>query len=319
MEASMATANEPIPDNRVLEWGRLLRRYRLEARYDYYKVANHCGVARFMVQDWENGIAIPNHDTLRRLYGLFHKLEYHKDLLPRPQPVVAPKQEDEILKAPIFQIMESHQQVEKFRKLASQQQPKKDPEPPPPQPEQRLTVVAPEGKQVEKQSYRLFVPAPTFGGALRFLRDRQNLNSTELANMMGVTASTISSWETGRNFPILSHYEKLLKIFPDLLKAPRPDVKDWEKPDSSGSKTPKNATPPPLQPVHQPPQSQQPPKPDFTKLGAAYANALSKMTVIKDKVDQLTLQLLEAEEDLKRVQREVDQAHDELKKATGAT
>lgn len=296
----MTVADESVPDNRVLEWAHILRQCRVDAGYDYHKVADHCGVARSLVRDWENGVAIPNHQTLKRLHGLLRRLEYHKDLLPRPKPIVNTP-EPELLKAPLFAIVEAH------RRPAPQlppQPPAPKPEPPP----QKEPVVLEQPKKPDD----LLFPPRTFGGALEALRKKYKYRIDEFAKLMDVSTGTVYRWEADGYSPVRKHYEQLINLIPELKQAPQPDSKNWQIPTGGVNRAPDEPQPMPVKP-----QQQLTAMKGVAELATAYGQALSKAARLKERVDQLTLQTLEAEEELKRANTEVENAHDALKKATG--
>ncbi len=329
----MAMTSPSVPTNRVLEWAQVLRQCRTKIGASLHRVADVCGTSIDVVRSWENGEALPNHFALKQLNNFFPRLRHYSDLLPKAQPIVSKTEEPELLaakplKTSLFSIAQQHN----FRKpdpLPSAKQPSADsapivPKKPEPPPEPVLSPI-----------HQLPVPEHLreFKRALRYFR--ASMTSAGLARRMDVSSSTIYSWETGRNQPILDHYNKLLEIFPGLRTAPRPsDLKDWDKPDSSGSPKsysvphahPQPAPAPVPPPAPEPAVSAKPAitpsaaqaKPDIGALGVAYATALSKESVIQARVDELMLQLLETEEALKAAREQTEKAHEALKKATGA-
>jgi DNA-binding transcriptional regulator YiaG len=324
----MAMASELSTNNRVLEWAKILRQCRTKVGYSHHRVADVCGVSIDVVRSWENGEAIPNHYALKQLNNFFPRLRHYSELLPKPQPIVSqiekPEEPVKPLKVPMLALVHTRPQLPsaKTPTADSAQRPK------PPAPES--------SKETQVPAY-----LSTFRTALSHFHDASTLSTADLARKMNVTGSTIFAWRTGRNYPILDHYEKLLEIFPGLKNAPRPDVKDWDKPDSSG--TPKSynvplarqPVPPPIAPAThltlpaptppappEPVAPVQPPapqiKPDIGALGVAYATSLGKMNAANAKVEDLIMRLLEAEDELKAAKEETNQAHEALKKATGA-
>lgn len=55
-----------------------------------------------------------------------------------------------------------------------------------------------------------------FAVALRLARDLAELTQAELAAKCGVTVTTVSRWESGRNPPALKAMRKIRKALPDL-------------------------------------------------------------------------------------------------------
>ena len=48
---------------------------------------------------------------------------------------------------------------------------------------------------------------------LRGLRDSSGLSLKEVADVLGVTAATVSNWELGRRTPTADHVEKLCEFY----------------------------------------------------------------------------------------------------------
>lgn len=72
----------------------------------------------------------------------------------------------------------------------------------------------------------------TFGEALRLARLRSGLGQDELGELVSVTGQAVSAWETETNTPIMSHYEALCDLMPELRAAPRPkEIRNIDKPD----------------------------------------------------------------------------------------
>lgn len=70
----------------------------------------------------------------------------------------------------------------------------------------------------------------TFGAALEAARTVAGLKPDELAKLCDVSGGAVYFWEDNTNAPIADHYEKLLDLFPELRNAPKPKVRDIEKP-----------------------------------------------------------------------------------------
>ena len=54
----------------------------------------------------------------------------------------------------------------------------------------------------------------TFGGRLKYYRQRQGLSHKGISRLIGVDAATISAWENGENNPLGKH----IKILQDILE-----------------------------------------------------------------------------------------------------
>lgn len=74
-------------------------------------------------------------------------------------------------------------------------------------------------------------PPRTFGAALKLARQVEGLDQSELGDLMDVSDSAVSNWETGGTTPVRDNYNKLLALFPHLADAPLPPgIKDYPKP-----------------------------------------------------------------------------------------
>lgn len=78
-----------------------------------------------------------------------------------------------------------------------------------------------------------------FHRALRSARRHHGLSQVEVASLIDVSDSALSTWEDGSYSPIGKHYAKLLDLFPELATAGRPDVRSGSKPGTpAGTVTP---------------------------------------------------------------------------------
>jgi transcriptional regulator with XRE-family HTH domain len=59
-------------------------------------------------------------------------------------------------------------------------------------------------------------PSTSFGKALRSQRLAQNLTQTELADLLGVTGTAITSYELGHYLPSPKTFERLQRALPDI-------------------------------------------------------------------------------------------------------
>lgn len=69
-----------------------------------------------------------------------------------------------------------------------------------------------------------------FGEALQHYMTRSGVSDVEVAELLSVTNGAVYLWRTGRCNPVLSNYKKLKDLFPDLVNAPTPDVRDIDVP-----------------------------------------------------------------------------------------
>ncbi len=74
--------------------------------------------------------------------------------------------------------------------------------------------------------------AATFGEALRLARVAEGLNQASLGDLIGVSKTTISSWELDVTLPVKPLFDKILSLFPGLSPLPHlVDLRDIEKPN----------------------------------------------------------------------------------------
>lgn len=72
--------------------------------------------------------------------------------------------------------------------------------------------------------------ASSFGEALRRARVHEGLTQMDVADLLGVANSVVSSWERGAYQPVLTNYAVLLDVFPGLAHEARPKCHRGEKP-----------------------------------------------------------------------------------------
>ena len=83
-------------------------------------------------------------------------------------------------------------------------------------------------------------PAPkTFGAWLAMERLSEGVDQEELGELLGVTGQAVSAWETEKAVPVKENYDRLLALFPALVRAPEPEWRDIPKPDG-GAGIPRN-------------------------------------------------------------------------------
>lgn len=69
-----------------------------------------------------------------------------------------------------------------------------------------------------------------FHRALRSARRHHGLSQVEVASLIDVSDSALSTWEDGSYSPIEKHYAKLVELFPELSTAERPTLRLGNKP-----------------------------------------------------------------------------------------
>lgn len=98
--------------------------------------------------------------------------------------------------------------------------------------------------QVEPTPPPAEAPPATFREAIRRARLREGLDQQDVGDLLGVTQSTVSTWERGEATPVRSHVERLVELFPELATAPPPGARDIEKPSGPrGWKFPRDEEP----------------------------------------------------------------------------
>lgn len=72
--------------------------------------------------------------------------------------------------------------------------------------------------------------ATTLGEAIRRARIIEGLTQEEVAQLVGTTDSTVSSWELGATMPVSENFEKLVQLMGAFLERWRNDCQDRPKP-----------------------------------------------------------------------------------------
>jgi transcriptional regulator with XRE-family HTH domain len=87
-----------------------------------------------------------------------------------------------------------------------------------------------------------------FADALRVEREHAGLTQHEIGELLDVSQTAVSDWETRSSTPIQDHVDALLQLFPRLALAPDPNPKDMLKPGRvpglPSDPTPPKETPP---------------------------------------------------------------------------
>lgn len=288
---------------------------RIEQGLSHRDVADRCGKAKQLVKDWEDGIAIPNTQTLKRLYSTFPKLRHFTHLLPAVEIHRYGKRAMDAMDA-IGMALEKPGEAQALPGWYPPMSSDKEELPPelkyPPRPK-------------------------TFSENLRYLRLKEGMDQGDVGELLGVTSGAVGHWEKGTNLPILDHFTKLLQLFPALKDGPQPETRDIMKPDNrvnGYTAVPPlravptafdqivNATPPPPPPPPlpvAPVASEKSPQEKLAEAGMAYAKLVSEKKQWESEVleheievEEATKKLDEAKKKLDEISKSTDAAHQKI-------
>jgi transcriptional regulator with XRE-family HTH domain len=280
----------------ITTWGTALQKCRVGVDLSYKDVADRVGISKALVKTWERGGGYPTVTQLKRLYGSMSSLRRFENLLPREN------QADVEVERAADQGVAPGQSVTEAP-------------PPPPQ-------------EIDEPR--------TFPAALRLTRLLEGLHQHEVADLIGVEQSTVSTWERGDATPIQEHYDRLVDLFEHLRELPRPaGIRDIPKPRGPQGMTfeapvgatrastrdteirasiPVNRLPP--DPVPLPGTTRQTvPERSLTDLedaGIAYALSLRELHAARRDLDATRTRALELEEEVKRLEKEAAVAETKL-------
>lgn len=309
----------------IKTFGQAITQVRVERGLSHREVGDRVGKPKNLVRDWENNLAVPNTQAMKRLYATFPKLRYFTHLLP----AIATNQYMDQINNRLVELGEET--------LSNVGVPSKI--------EDRSASLGvwfpPISKDHEHVPDELEHPPKlkTFGEYLRHLRLQEGLDIDEVAELLKVSDSAVGHWELNRVNPILDHYTKLIALFPNLKNAPQPDSRDMMKPDNRVNgyvpvggphATPLRAVPTafdavagvvpvsmPEEPTEAPPPPAQE-QPEMTKekqlaeAGAAYANLISEKSHVESEVLELQVLLETATQKLAGMDERVKAAHQKI-------
>lgn len=151
-----------------------------------------------------------------------------------------------------------------------------------------------------------------FAAALASAREGAGLSRTELAELVGVSESAVTNWESRGYCPIKIHYERLLDLLPDLLGGPEPSWRDMEKPGpvSSPAVVVLATRQVPALPAARTEAAQDP-----VTLGMAYAAALSRALAAAVARDEAASRLAALEKEVEDAEAAATEAHAALRAA----
>lgn len=174
-------------------FGQTLRAVRMEMGLGYHEVSDQAGVSKKELRSWERDEARPTPQQFKRLAGLMKRLEPLKYQLVHS---------DAVEYQMATEVARRAEAGDDLRILPA-----------------RFEVVAgPNPIGVVLQA----APA-SFSDGLAYWRKYEGLTQQEIAELCGVTDSSVADWESGRNTPVRVNWEKLHELFPKLHE---PDWKD---------------------------------------------------------------------------------------------
>jgi transcriptional regulator with XRE-family HTH domain len=304
----------------IRTFGQAISLVRVERGLTHREVADRVGKTKSLVRDWENNLAIPNTQTMKRLYATFPQLRYFTHLLP----MVATQQYLDKIGGRMDEL--GAQAIARPGTPSKVEDRTSD-----------LGVWFPPISQADDPVPDELSYAPklkTFGEYLRYLRLREGLDISEVAELLRVSDAAVSHWELNRVNPIIDHLNKLTALFPALKNAPQPESKDMAKPDNRvNGYTPEphalRAVPTAFDAVASivpapPPQEVEVVKPApaqevqktrdqlLAEAGAAYANLISEKALAESDVLELEIELEAAKQKLAGMDDRVKAAHQKI-------
>lgn len=190
----MAPSTKINPSPNLSPFAERLKQERVGEGLTHRDLAERCGVSQNDVRAWEGGEKFPSAFQFKKLRGslrvMAHFLPPNLKVLKTSATTLAIRDDSG----------SEAVQIENVKPLDSPPAPPSEPKP------------------------------KTFGAALALERLREGLTQEELGVLVGVTQTTVSSWELCETFPVLENAKKLLSLLPGLAHAPAPDSRDIPKP-----------------------------------------------------------------------------------------
>lgn len=271
------------------------------------EISRRVGESRRTVQEWEDGISYPaKGNTSVRLYGNMHNLKAYKNLLPKelqddPEPTNIGQQiASEVNRVPVV-----GRAVSTAMSAAME----------------KADIIAAEAESLAAEAAEPEAPRPhKWNEALKKAMRDAGFSQRELAQLVGVHASSISMWSLGDSTPIAEHWEKLVDLFPELRDwDPSPRVQ--EKPGREPGLWTNTATRPVLKTVEPPPATPLPipslvsAEPTIADVATAYAIARVKESAMRTEIAKFEERLLEAQIALEDARKQADAATAEAEAA----
>lgn len=176
-------------------------------------VATRIGVPVRLVEDWEEGLAIPTPDRFSRLTKmLFMELKIYRqefEIAWTRERDRAQQLREATLKTPAGQKVKAALEAAAAAAAAAAL----------PAP----TLPGEEGVSVAQPQ---LADTSTFGNSLRSLREHYKLTMQDLSELLDVSDMAVYWWEIGRCAPVIENYQKLLDLFPELADCPRPESRN---------------------------------------------------------------------------------------------
>jgi len=311
-----------IRASNIKTFGQALQKVRIEHGLSHREVSDRVGQSKQLVRDWEDNIAIPVTQTMKRLYSAFPELRYFTHLLPRFEKYRYMDKANNLLDDIANKRLKDSAGLLGSAKHVTESTHDN---------ELWLPPLAKEEEGFPEALEKVFKPK-SFGENLRFLRLQEGMDQTEVGDLLNVTGSAIGHWE--RNFvsPIRDHLEKLNSLFPQLRNGPQPESKNIAKPDNRvngyvASSAPLRAvptafdvvqTPEPPSPVPPPPPPPTPPPPPkppektpsalLAEAGMEYAKLASEKKRWESEVLQHEIEIEEAKKKVVEAQKKLDEA-----------
>lgn len=190
---------EPTPDKPAMaQLGELIRRARVSRDLTHRDVAQQVGVDKERVAQWEAGENVPRGREWPRLRGMMNLLDAARLVWQ------AAINEAESRAATAPEVKREEEQIAKEVSGTNGNVPDV-----PALPDPRVQT--------------------SFGAALRVARLNLGFTQDELGQLIDISGSTISCWETG-TIPVLDNWNRLVDALPELKDCAPPGVRDINRP-----------------------------------------------------------------------------------------
>lgn len=202
------------------QFGELVQRARVGMELTHHDLADGCGVPQDTVKAWEDGTEVPRGREWARIKGVLRSLRAagpvwqaalavgREQLSIAEEMITAEAADNERREEEWFE-----HQPKRLDDEAAVDEPALPPEVPPLQDPRRQS---------------------TFGAALRIARLNIGFTQDELGQLLDVAGTTISTWETDANTPVLDNWNKLARALPELRDCTPPGVQNIRQPGRPG-------------------------------------------------------------------------------------
>ena len=198
----MSAKSEPLSSAEQL--GQVIQRARVARGLSHREVGDRCGVSPDVSKAWESGELVPTSREWARLTNMVHRGLRVDAMLWRDA------------RARLTSPRDAENDMQRAATYATSAEARLDFDP-----EARIDSEPPEMPRAED--------ATTVGEALRRARIIEGVTQEDIAALVGVGDSSVSTWELGNGMPVRENFDKLVQLVPTLERW-RADCADRSKP-----------------------------------------------------------------------------------------